>query len=91
MLNELAVSFYTCSLMMIPCELKHVGASVWEYTASIRGRASWILWVECCEPHNGFTFGALEGLLDEVEGVSPSAEASTNFWPTTLISEIETD
>jgi len=30
-------------------------------------------------------------ILDEVEGVSNSAEASTNFWPTTLISETEKD
>lgn len=39
----------------------------------------------------GLRSGRWEGLLNEVEGVSPSAEASTNFWPTTLISEIEKD
>jgi hypothetical protein len=48
------------------------------------------LWVECRESLNGFTLRALEVLLDKVEGVSFSAEAYTNFWPTTtLISEIE--
>jgi len=28
-LNELAISFNTCSPMMIPCELKHIRVSVW--------------------------------------------------------------